>query len=163
QVVRIRHRASRDSPRPPNAQELARRVKNLNSMITAIRDVDPLLVVDRQRPGPHEFTWVQAVPTPLEEPPPLGREHLDAVSPAVLGDVKVPHAVDDEGWGVAETSRGCPLYAVADLEQQFGLLRIDEHAIEVRVGDQQPPQPVNGQAAGAIDVELGGSPAAEIM
>ena len=153
QIVRITHLTRCVAARAPRIEEFPLGVENLDAVVAAIGDEEPVFFVDRQRPGLQEFARLIAVAAPLAEPFPFGREDLNAIVLAVLGDVEIAGLVDDDVGRIAESPGRRALHAVADLEEDLAVGRVDEHAIEVGIGDQQPAQPVDRQSARAVDVE----------
>src|ERR687894_431906 len=102
-------------------------------MVATVGDINPVAIVDGQGARTQEFARLEAVPPPLAEPLPLRREDLDAVVLAILADVEIPRAIDHHVRRVAEPPRGRSLHAVADLEEQFALIGIDQDAVEMRI------------------------------
>ncbi len=88
-------------------------------MVATVGDEEPVLLVDGQGPRLQELAGLVAVAAPLAQPLPLGREDLDPVVLAVLGDVEVARAVDHDVGRITEPARRRPLHAVADLEQEL--------------------------------------------
>src|SRR5262249_37077154 len=62
---------------------------------------------------------------------------------------------------ITKSARRRALHAVADLEQQLSRFVVDQNTVKMRVGNQEPAQAIDRQAARSIDVELGSPPAAE--
>ena len=163
QVIRITHLPRLITPRAPRIEQLPLGVENLDAVVATVGDEEPVVLVDRQGSRLQEFARLVAVPAPLAQPFPLGREDLDPVVLAILGDVEVAGAVDHHVGRITEPARRRSLHAVADLEQELAALGVNEHAVKVGVGHQQPAITVDGQPAGAVHVKLGGPPAAQIL
>ena len=163
QVKRIAHPARFRTTAAPHSQQLSLGVENLDPVVAAIGDVELILLVDGQGPGPQKLAWLVTMAAPLAEPFSLRREDLDPVVLAVFGHIEIVGTVDHHVGRIAESARGRPLHAVANLELQLALFRVNQHAVEMRVGDQQPAMAIDGQAAGSIDVEGRRPPAAEVI
>ena len=103
------------------------------------------------------------MPAPLSQPFPIGREDLNPVILAILGDVEIPLRVDDHVGRIAEPPGSCPLNAVADLKENLPLGRVDKYPVKMRVRHQQPSITIHRQTARPVDVEVGRPPTAKIL
>jgi hypothetical protein len=100
-VHNVKKAISREGERPwaadllalPLLNELSMRIENLDSRITAIGDVNAVLVVDRDSVRSVEFSRTGALLAPLEQKLPFFVELDDAVVSVTIGDVEFAAAL----------------------------------------------------------------------
>ena len=107
-----------------------------------------------------ELAGLAAVAAPLTNELALGRELLNPVEIAVLGDVEVAGRIVDDGSDQPELPRLVPLHA-AERAQQSALGRVDQHAIVMGVGHPDGPVGADRHARGFAYGMVGRMPAAQ--